>query len=663
MTSHDDAAPPMIIVAVARSASAGTRALRALEHSVVASDRIVTATGDARATGDVLHDMATVQSALCAHGAHGGTTVFVDAAAVHNAVLWWRDLARACDAQHPVVLATTAVHAAADVRAVRPLHEAPERAVTAIAVTPDALARLLAREARDLRPDSVARSLAAEGVPLGVADGVPIRLDDHEMLLSACLIMKDEEDNIEECLTSLRTIADEIVIHDTGSTDRSVALARAFGARVIEGEWKDDFSLARNTARVACRGRWLLAIDLDEVVEASSAEFRRELARNRSADVIAIPVYNLKGTELAPTREPVPHVSPRLLRRRSAHWVNAIHEAPAPVRPRTPLRAEDRDILTLLHRGYLTEVFARKEKAARNRRIAEARQDAAGATRKLFEVGRANLLSGRIDEGLAALEEVIAGPDEPVLRRVATGLAASWLFDVGRYDEIELWIERRAQFSEVPGVVRLLRARLALARERYEDVLVELDGISDYTDVYFSTNDATVCALRARALAELGRYDEAAAELVAALTTEPLNDGAWALLLARCNRWPAALDQATRLVPESGLKLLASWLVRTRADAAAAVTETLWSQYPGSPVVLALAGKIAPALGIEAAATWSVRLRAAGLAARCPLRAIVDDPTLPDVLRLQAAYLGTELFGDPELERVRDELLAVPADA
>jgi tetratricopeptide (TPR) repeat protein len=475
--------------------------------------------------------------------------------------------------------------------------------------------------------------------------------------------MKDEEDNIEECLTSLRTIADEIVIHDTGSTDRSVALARAFGARVIEGTWKDDFSQARNTARAACRGRWLLAVDLDEVVEASSADFRRQLAGNRSADVLCIPVYNLKGTELAPTREPVPHVSPRLLRRRTTHWVNAIHEAPAALRPRAPLRMEDHRILTLLHRGYLNEVFARKEKAARNRRIAEARQDATGATRKLFEVGRANLLSGRIDEGLAALEEVMAQPDEPVLRRVAAGLAASWLFDLGRHDEVEPWIERRAGFAEVPGAARLLRARLALARHRYADVLVELDGITDYTDLYFTNSEATVCTIRARALAELDRHDEAAAELLAAITAEPLNDGAWALLLARCDRWPDTLAQAARLVPASGLKLVAGWLLRTRADAAAAVAEALWSLHAGSPVVLAIAAKVAPALDVETAATWSVRLRAAGLAARCPLRAIVDDPESPDVVRLQAAYLGAELFGDRDLERVRDELLSMLAGA
>jgi hypothetical protein len=663
MTSHDDAPPPTIIVVVARSASAGTRALRALEQSVPANDRLVVAIGDTRATDGVLHDLATVRSVLTAQAAQGGTTVLVDAAAVHNALLWWRDLGRTCEAAHPVVLASTADRAGDDIRAVRPLSAPPERTALAVALAPDALARLLAPEPCDLRPDAVARALAAEGLPLGTADGVPIRPDEHEMLLSACLIMKDEEDNIEQCLTSLRHIADEIVIHDTGSTDRSVALARSFGARVIEGEWKDDFSQARNTARAVCRGRWLLAIDLDEVVEASTSDFRSQLARNRSADVVCIPVYNLKGTELAPTREPVPHVSPRLLRRRTTHWVNAIHEAPGALRPRSPLRMEDHHILTLLHRGYLTEVFARKEKAARNRRIAEARVDATGATRKLFEIGRANLLSGRIDDGVAALEEVVDQPDEPVLRRVAAGLAANWLLDVGRHEEADPWIERRAQFPEMPGTARLLRARLALARRRYEEVLVELDGITDYTDLYFTTGESTICSVRARALAELGRDGEAATELLTAIAAEPLNDAAWALLLARCDRWPEALEQAARLLPESGLKLVAGWLVRTRADAAAAITEALWAQHPGSPVVLAIAAKIAPALDVEAAATWSVRLRAAGLAARCPLRAMVDDPESPDVLRLQAAFLGAELFGDPDLERVRDELMAVPADA
>ncbi len=652
-----------MIVAVARSASAGTRALRALEHSVPADDRLVVALGDTRAAGGVLHDEAAVRSRLALHASHGGTTVLVDAAAIHRALLWWRDLGRTCDATHPVVAASTAEGATGDHRAVRPLDAPPERTVTAIALGPVALSHLLTNRPGELRPDTVARALSTDGLPLGIADGITIRLDDHEMLLSACLIMKDEEDNIEQCLSSLRTIVDEIVIHDTGSTDRSVALARSFGARIIEGEWKDNFALARNTARAACRGRWVLAIDLDEVVEDVAPDFLAALARNRTADVICIPVFNLKGTELAPAREPVAHVSPRLLRRRTAHWVNAIHEAPAAVRPGAAFRMEDKDGLTLLHRGYLNEVFARKEKAARNRRIAEARSDATGATRKLFEVGRANLLSGRIDDGIAALAEMIDAPDEPVLRRVAAGLAANWLLDIGRSDEAEPWIERRARFPEIPGTTRLLRARLALARERYDDVLAELDGITEYTDLYFTSAESTVSSMRARALSELGRNEEAAEQLLAAIAAEPLHDGAWALLLSRCDRWPDALVQAARLVPEADLKLVAGWLVRTRADAAATVVETLWSQHASSPVVLAVAAKLAPAFDVESAATWSVRLRAAGLAARCPLRAIVDDPESSDVLRLQAAYLGAELFGDPELARVRDDLLAVLVDA
>ena len=65
-------------------------------------------------------------------------------------------------------------------------------------------------------------------------------------LVSLCMIMKNEEDELPLVIASAAGLADEIVIYDTGSTDRSVVLARELGATVVEGYWDDDFSRARN---------------------------------------------------------------------------------------------------------------------------------------------------------------------------------------------------------------------------------------------------------------------------------------------------------------------------------------------------------------------------------------------------------------------------------
>ncbi len=82
--------------------------------------------------------------------------------------------------------------------------------------------------------------------------------------LSLCMIMRDEEEHLARCLESVQGVADEIVIVDTGSVDRSVEIAESFGARVLHEEWKGDFAAPRNTGIDAATGDWILILDADE---------------------------------------------------------------------------------------------------------------------------------------------------------------------------------------------------------------------------------------------------------------------------------------------------------------------------------------------------------------------------------------------------------------
>jgi glycosyltransferase involved in cell wall biosynthesis len=98
-------------------------------------------------------------------------------------------------------------------------------------------------------------------------------------LLSATLIVRDEESNLRDCVGSLDGVADEVVVVDTGSTDGSIGLARELGARVMSHPWQGDFSEARNVALEAAHGEWILYLDADERLrsvdrEAVSARLR-----------------------------------------------------------------------------------------------------------------------------------------------------------------------------------------------------------------------------------------------------------------------------------------------------------------------------------------------------------------------------------------------------
>src|SRR5262245_2430660 len=98
------------------------------------------------------------------------------------------------------------------------------------------------------------------------------------VLLSAALIVKNEERCLERCLQSLQDLVDEVVVVDTGSTDRTREIASDCGARLYDFAWVDDFAAARNHALDLARGEWIFYIDADERVRpCSPCEFRAQL--------------------------------------------------------------------------------------------------------------------------------------------------------------------------------------------------------------------------------------------------------------------------------------------------------------------------------------------------------------------------------------------------
>lgn len=84
--------------------------------------------------------------------------------------------------------------------------------------------------------------------------------------ISLCMIVKDEEAFLEQCLNSVKALVDEMIIIDTGSTDKTKAIAQQFTKKVLDFPWGDDFAAVRNEAIKHATKDWILIMDADEVI-------------------------------------------------------------------------------------------------------------------------------------------------------------------------------------------------------------------------------------------------------------------------------------------------------------------------------------------------------------------------------------------------------------
>lgn len=179
--------------------------------------------------------------------------------------------------------------------------------------------------------------------------------------ISVCMIVKNEEEQLGACLKSLESIADEIIVVDTGSTDRTKEIAASFTEKIFDFAWIDDFSAARNFAFSKAKMDYIYTADADELLNAENIRRFLSLKQALLPEIEIVQMYYLNMMETNTAYNFKRELRPKLFKRlRSFEWINPVHET---VRLDPIIFNSDIEIMHLAKGNHAARDFAAFQKA------------------------------------------------------------------------------------------------------------------------------------------------------------------------------------------------------------------------------------------------------------------------------------------------------------
>jgi len=382
-------------------------------------------------------------------------------------------------------------------------------------------------------PESGARSTVSDQdnehapVPTPVLPTKDTREGISPPRVSLTMIVKNEEENLAACLATAADLVDEVIVVDTGSTDRTKELATRLGARVFDFTWVDSFAAARNAALSHATGDWIFWLDADDRLdEENRAKLRALFSKLKNENV----AYGMKchcfPDPESSTATIVDHV--RLFRNLpEIRWKYRVHEQILPAVRHSGGNVLASDVV-IHHVGY-EDPRLRVSKEQRNLRLllldhAEEPNDPF----TLFNLGWTYAESGRPEEALPYLRSSLEGsyPGASIVRKLYT-LIMSCLKQLGQHQEALAVCTEGRRFY--PDDAQLLFQEAVLRQENQDLAGAEaclLRLLSTQEGPHFASVAEGIRGHLARhnlavVLREQVRYAEAEAQWLAALQEQP----------------------------------------------------------------------------------------------------------------------------------------------
>ncbi len=345
--------------------------------------------------------------------------------------------------------------------------------------------------------------------------------------LSVCMIVKNEEEHLPRCLASVRPLVDQMIVVDTGSTDKTVEIAESYGASVYHHAWEGDFSKARNISMGYADSEWILVIDADEELNVEDIPLIRKTIDETDFNAISVSVYNFSAQKRMYTSF-LPSI--RLFRRSTgAYYDGIVHNQLRFPNEEGVLRIPAR----IDHYGYGLSPEKMARKVERTRALLE-QQLSENADHAFAHFNLAQLLRGAEDAlSPEMMEKVVyhagravdlTSPDDPQQRHIhlmALHQLVTGYFNKGDYARAAEYAHRALSLKPdyldaiiSLGHIHSMDGDTAKARQYYREYL---DRQAAY-DEHGETDHVILLHLRSRHNAQYGlglvaemdgEYDEA----------------------------------------------------------------------------------------------------------------------------------------------------------
>ncbi|MCF7740821.1 MAG: glycosyltransferase [Candidatus Marinimicrobia bacterium] len=290
------------------------------------------------------------------------------------------------------------------------------------------------------------------------------------------MIVKNEAESLADCLHSVKDIADQMVIVDTGSSDQTLSIANKFGAEVYNFKWQNHFAKARNHSLQYANGDWILWMDADERLMPESQENLKKLLQNENKPVAyKVQIQNLQKDQ----KTVIISDAHRLFtNHQGVHFSGRIHEQISP-----SIKKLDGEIrnsgVNIFHTGYSFTGDREAKKQSRNKKLltkmVEEEPENAYAH---YTLGQFYGMNGQQEKAIHHYKKAYQLDTlPPNMTASLLNVLSEELFKQNKLPGAENYIEKSIKITEKQVAAFYLKYKLARARQETDSAIQNLKTI------------------------------------------------------------------------------------------------------------------------------------------------------------------------------------------